>query len=301
MRAAGTAFRICGECRTGNRLFPGWRLRYRLSGAEGGTADMNILIPVLIVAAIGLIAGLGLSAASVIMAVPTDERAERLTQALPGANCGACGYSGCAGYAAAMSQGQARAGLCPVGGRETAEACAAILGTEAGEVVARAAIVRCLGTCDNTVTKMDYAGFESCAAAALLYGGMNACRFGCIGLGDCAKACGYHAIELCNEIAIVDRDRCVGCGECAKVCPKQIIGMTERTEAAQVMCSSRDKGAITRKKCKVGCIGCMKCQKQCPTGAITVADNVAHVDRALCIGCGVCMEICPTHAIHEIF
>lgn len=262
---------------------------------------MSILIPVLIVAVIGILAGVGLSAASIIMAVPTDETAEKLTEALPGANCGACGFSGCNGYAEALSKGGAKVGLCPVGGKAVADECAAILGVDAGSMTPKAAIVRCLGTCDNTSVKMDYTGFDSCAAAAQLYGGMNACRFGCIGLGDCAKECDYHAIELCNEIAIVDRDMCVGCGKCAKVCPKQLIEITPRRQAAQVMCSNKEKGAVTRKNCKVGCIGCMKCQRSCPSGAIKVENFVAHVDRDLCTGCGKCISECPTHALHEIF
>ncbi len=261
----------------------------------------SILIPVLIVAGIGILAGLGLSAASVIMAVPVDETAEKLTGALPGANCGACGFSGCSGYAAALSKGEAKVGLCPVGGKAVADECAAILGVDAGDMTPKAAIVRCLGTCDNTSVKMDYTGVDSCAAAVLLYGGMNSCQYGCIGLGDCARECDYHAIELCNEIAIVDRNLCVGCGKCAKVCPKQIIEITDRKQAAQVMCSNKDKGAVTRKVCKVGCIGCMKCQKNCPSGAITVENFVAHVDRSLCTNCGLCIENCPTHAIQEIF
>ncbi len=262
---------------------------------------MSILIPVLIVAVIGILAGVGLSAASIIMAVPTDETAEKLTEALPGANCGACGFSGCSGYAEALSKGDAKVGLCPVGGKAVADECAAILGVDAGSMTPKAAIVRCLGTCDNTSVKMDYTGFDSCAAAAQLYGGMNSCRFGCIGLGDCAKECDYHAIELCNEIAIVDRDMCVGCGKCAKVCPKQLIEITPRKQAAQVMCSNKEKGAVTRKNCKVGCIGCMKCQRSCPSGAIKVENFVAHVDRDLCTGCGKCISECPTHALHEIF
>lgn len=260
----------------------------------------NILLPVLIVALIGILAGLLLSAASVVMAVPKDETAEKLTEALPGANCGACGYSGCAGYAAALAKGEAQLGLCTVGGKSSADACAAILGVDAGDVVPKAAVVRCLGICDNTAIKMDYEGFQSCAAAAQLYGGMNACRFGCIGLGDCAKECAYHAIELCNGIAIVDRDLCVGCGKCAKVCPKQLIAITDRKKAAQVMCSNQDKGAVTRKLCKTGCIGCMKCQRVCPSGAVKVENFVAKVDRDLCTNCGKCVEQCPTGAIQTI-
>ena len=181
-----------------------------------------------------------------------------------------------------------------------ADECAAILGVDAEEMTPKAAIVRCLGTCDNTSVKMDYIGVDSCAAAALLYGGMNSCQYGCIGLGDCARECEYHAIELCNELAIVDRNLCVGCGKCAKVCPKQLIEITVRKPAAVVMCSNRDKGAVTRKVCKVGCIGCMKCQRNCPSGAITVENFVAHVDRELCTNCGLCIENCPTHAIQEI-
>ncbi|MBQ1414189.1 MAG: RnfABCDGE type electron transport complex subunit B [Clostridia bacterium] len=261
---------------------------------------MSILSPVLIVAFIGILAGLLLSMASVLMAVPKDERVEQLTEILPGANCGACGYSGCAGYAEALAKGKAQPGLCTVGGNEVAQRCAAILGVEADDVTPKAAVVQCLGICDNVAVKMNYEGFSSCAAAAQLYGGMNACRFGCIGLGDCAKECAYHAIELCNGIAIVDRNLCVGCGKCAKACPKQIIALTEKTEAAQVMCSNHDKGAVTRNACKAGCIGCMKCQKVCPMGAVTVENFLAKVNRELCINCLKCVEQCPTGAIHQM-
>ncbi len=48
---------------------------------------------------IGLVAGLILSVASIVFAVPVDEKQEAVRAALPGANCGACGFSGCDGYA----------------------------------------------------------------------------------------------------------------------------------------------------------------------------------------------------------
>ena len=50
----------------------------------------EILLPVLIVAGIGLLCGLGLAIASIVMAVPKDEKAEAIEEILPGANCGAC-------------------------------------------------------------------------------------------------------------------------------------------------------------------------------------------------------------------
>ena len=69
---------------------------------------MDILTPIMIVSAIGLLAGVILAVASIVMAVPKDEKAEALEEVLPGANCGACGYSGCSGYAAALSKGEAK-------------------------------------------------------------------------------------------------------------------------------------------------------------------------------------------------
>ena len=64
-----------------------------------------IVLAVLLVGGIGLIAGVGLAIASIVMAVPKDETAEAIRECLPGANCGACGFSGCDGYAAALSKG----------------------------------------------------------------------------------------------------------------------------------------------------------------------------------------------------
>ena len=88
----------------------------------------DILFPVLVVAGIGLLAGLGLAIASVVMAVPKDEKAEKITEMLPGANCGACGFSGCSGYAAALAKGEAKPGLCSPGGAEVAAEISEFLG-----------------------------------------------------------------------------------------------------------------------------------------------------------------------------
>ena len=98
----------------------------------------EILLPVLIVAGIGLLCGLGLAIASIVMAVPKDEKAEAIEEILPGANCGACGYSGCAGYAKALSSGEAPVGLCSPGGAAVAAATAELLGVAAGEAERRA-------------------------------------------------------------------------------------------------------------------------------------------------------------------
>ncbi|WP_322198852.1 RnfABCDGE type electron transport complex subunit B [Acutalibacter intestini] len=259
---------------------------------------MDILIPIAIVGAIGLLAGVVLAVASIVMAVPKDEKAEALEGVLPGANCGACGYSGCSGYAAAMAKGEAAPGLCSPGGAAVAAQCGEILGSGAVEMERRAALVRCAGSADHTTEKMDYDGLPSCAASALLAGGASSCRFGCLGLGDCAAVCGYGAIQVCNGVAIIDQDKCVACGQCVKACPKGLIQLLPVKPQAVVRCSSCDKGKDTMKSCKVGCIGCMKCQKTCEFGAITVQNGLAAVDPQKCTGCGKCAEACPRKIIY---
>lgn len=256
-----------------------------------------ILFPVLIVAGIGLLAGLILAVASIVMAVPKDEKAEAIQELLPGANCGACGYSGCSGYAAALSKGEAKPGLCAPGGPETAKAIGKLLGSGDVEMEQKVALVYCLGSQDNTTDKMDYDGLSSCAAAVQLAGGASSCRFGCLGLGDCVKACQYNAITVCNGVANIDPAACKACGQCVSACPKGLIHLAPVKPQAVVRCSNCDKGAATTKVCKVGCIGCMKCVKTCEAGAIRVENFHAIVDPEKCTGCGTCAETCPRHCI----
>ena len=257
----------------------------------------EILIPVLLVAGIGLVAGLGLAVASIVMAVPKDEKAEEILAVLPGANCGACGFSGCSGYAAALAKGEAKPGLCAPGGADVAAEVSKILGVEGAAVERQVAVVHCMGSYDYTSDKMEYQGIRSCAAAALLAGGVTSCRFGCMGMGDCASACQYGAIEVCNGVARIDPERCKGCSMCIKACPKQLISFVPYKPQAVVRCSSCDKGAETMKVCKIGCIGCKKCERICESDAIHVVDFHAVVDPEKCTACGKCGEACPRHCI----
>ncbi len=255
-----------------------------------------ILIAVGAAAVIALAAGVILAVASVVFAVPKDEQVEALKEALPGANCGACGYSGCEGYAAAMAHDGAAVGLCSPGGEEVAAKTGAILG-KAGAVVKKVAEVRC-GGCDTLAKKAHvYQGVASCKAAAKFYGGDKACAYGCLGYGDCAAACDRGAILLENGIAKVDAALCAGCGACVAACPKSLIAVTEHPNAAMVLCSSHDKGAVARKLCGAACIGCMKCQKVCEAGAVTVTNFVASVDPEKCTACGNCVAACPQKCI----
>ena len=256
-----------------------------------------MLTGIIIVGEIGLIAGQILAIASIVFAVPVDEKQEAIRACLPGANCGACGFSGCDGYAKALADGTAENGLCSPGGADAAEEIAAVLGVAAGAIEKKVAVIQCAGNCDNVSQKMEYQGVDTCQAVSMLYAGDSACSYGCLGHGDCVAACPEQAIKICNGLAVVDEDKCVGCGICAKTCPKHVIAILPQKFNQHVRCINTDKGANTRKVCKTGCIGCMKCQKTCQYGAITVTNNNATIDYTKCQNCGACKEVCPVGAI----
>ncbi len=260
--------------------------------------DFNlILLAVVIVAGIGLLLGVILAVVSSLMAVPKDEKVEALTEALPGANCGACGYSGCEGYAKALSSGEAAPGKCSPGGEECVNALSKILGVEATSVEKKTALVHCMGSADNAGEKMEYQGVMSCRGAMTLHGGMSSCTFGCIGLGDCMNVCPYGAISLCNGVAHIEPALCKGCSMCVNACPKNIISFVPLKNMAVVRCTNCQKGADARKVCKTACIGCKKCEKVCEVGAVKVENFKATVDPSKCTGCMKCVEACPQGSI----
>lgn len=261
---------------------------------------MEILIPVLILSAIAVLCALLLTLASIFFAVKEDERAVAIRDCLPGANCGACGFSGCDGYAKALSEGTTdQTNLCVPGGDAAARSIAEILGVEAADVVERVAYVACNGTCDADGRKFEYEGPATCKAANMNYSGDRFCTYACLGYGDCAAVCPHDAICIENGVAHVDPRRCVGCGICTRACPNHLIHLVNDTVRVVVKCSNHDKGAVTRKNCSNGCIACGKCERACPSGAIRVEDNLATINYDLCTGCGICRSVCPVGCIHE--
>jgi Na+-translocating ferredoxin:NAD+ oxidoreductase RNF subunit RnfB len=251
---------------------------------------------ILAVTVIGIICAVMLAVASKVMAVKVDEKAAALREALPGANCGACGYPGCDGYAAALTGGGVKTNLCIPGGDAVAEQVSVILGVSFENVVEKVAVVHCIGDCDATKDRIDYEGITTCAAAKLL-GGKGSCSYGCIGFGDCAAVCPYGAICIEKGIARVDTRKCTGCSMCVAACPNKIITVERDTIKTAVLCSNKDKGAVTRKKCTVGCIACKKCEKECPVQAIVIENNLSVIDYAKCTDCGHCAEVCPVKCI----
>ena len=258
----------------------------------------GILIAAGVVAAIGIICAVILILASKYMNVESNEKEHEIREALPGANCGACGYAGCDGYAAALAEGKIdKTNLCVPGADAVSRRIAEITGLEAGDVVEKVATVKCLGDCNMTSDKTKYQGIQTCAAAKMLYGGKGACTYGCLGFGDCAKVCPNSAICIENDIAHINTKVCTGCGLCTKTCPQHIITLMDDVDKVLVTCSSNEKGAAVRNKCQHGCIGCKKCEKNCPAGAITVVNNLAVIDYDKCINCGECAKNCPVDCI----
>jgi len=257
----------------------------------------EILIPVLIFLGLGVLTSVLLALASKIFAVKKDEKAEKIAECLPGANCGGCGHSGCAALAEAIAKGEAKVNSCTVGGAEVANKIAAIMGVEAAPTVRMRAQVMCSGTSEQAAKKYVYEGIDDCVAAEKIGGGSKLCKYGCIGLGTCVKACPFEAIVVDHGVAVVDYSKCRGCGVCVSACPKGLIQLIPFDAKHWVGCKSELDGKSTRKVCEVGCISCHICEKNCPSGAITVNNSVASIDYSKCTGCDTCVDKCPRHII----
>ncbi len=254
--------------------------------------------PVILVVGVGLFFGVILTIASIVMYVPVDEIVEQVREQLPGANCGACGYSGCDGYAAAFGEDKnTPINKCPVGGSDLAARLAELLGVEVSDTAAPVAVVMCQGDKSVAQDLMKLGSKMTCKGAAQLFGGNKSCSFGCMGLGDCVRACDFGALSIVNGVAVVDRDVCVGCGVCANTCPKSVIEILTKDDRVSPRCRSIDKGAAVMKNCKKGCIGCKKCENACKFDAIHVENNLATIDYEKCKNCGLCAKECPTGAI----
>ena len=259
---------------------------------------VGILLAAVVVGGTGLFIGFFLGFAGKKFAVEVDEREEAINGVLPGNNCGGCGYAGCSGLAAAIVAGEAEITACPVGGAPVAAQIGEIMGMEAGDTVRQTAFVKCGGTCDKAKTDYKYDGLSDCIMVNMMQnGGPKTCNYGCLGEGSCVKACPFDAIHIVDGVAVVDKDACKACGKCIAVCPKNLIELVPYDQKHLVNCSSQDKGKDVMAACSVGCIGCRMCVRVCEDEAITVVNNIAHIDPAKCTNCGKCAEKCPKKII----
>lgn len=257
----------------------------------------SILIATASLGTMGLLFGAGLALASQKFAVEVDPKVTEIENALPGANCGACGYPGCSAFAKAVAAGNAPVNGCPVGGPETADLLGEVMGLVAEETDKMIARVLCKGG-DACQDRFIYDGIKECAAENLVSGGAKACTYGCLGDGSCVTACPFDAIFI-NEhgVAEVIKEKCVACGKCIEVCPKNIIEMVPFEQETFVDCMNTEIGGHVKKNCSNACISCKLCEKACNFDAIKVENNIARIDYDKCVDCMECSIKCPTGAI----
>ena len=227
----------------------------------------SIVTPILVLGLLGFIFAMALGFISKKFHVETSVEEEAVRNALPGANCGACGYPGCDACAKAIAGGEASVDACVIGGPSTTANVAAAMGVDAvANDNRQVALVKCDGDCDSAKDLYNYSGIDDCRAQISLFGGKKACNYGCLGCGTCEKECPFDAIHVQNGVALVSRDKCVACGKCVAACPKDIIKLVPFAQKAAVLCSNREKGKDARKKCDKACIACTICAKTYPEG-----------------------------------
>ena len=266
----------------------------------------------IIVWTIAILAGLGLLLAVVLFAVATkfkveeDPRIDEVEKAMPGANCGGCGFAGCRAFAdSAVKAPDIEKQFCPVGGIVVRARVAAILCYVVKTKAPFVDVVRCNGSCENRPRINNYDGLQSCRVKAALFSGDTGCSYGCLGCGDCVEACQFDAIhmDLSTGLPVVDEEKCTACGACVKACPKYIIELRAKGPRGMrmfVSCVNKEKGPVAKKACAVACIGCGICERTCMHDAITVENNLAYIDFGKCKLCRECEAVCPTGAIHGV-
>ena len=268
---------------------------------------MNLIISsIIVLGIIGLASAVILYFVAQKFKVEEDARIDVVTDLLPGANCGGCGFPGCRGFAEACVKADSLDNLlCPVGGLPVMCKVSESLGMAVCQATPKIAVVRCNGSCTNRPRTNKFDGARNCKVAAQLYAGETNCSYGCFGYGDCVEACKFDAIVINPEtgLPVVNEDKCTACGACVKACPKKVIELRNKGPKGRrvfVSCINKDKGGVARKACSAACIGCGKCQKVCPFGAIKVENNLAYIDFDLCRSCRKCVNECPTGAIHDV-
>lgn len=261
----------------------------------------EILVPIIAMGALGLLFAVGLAFAYKRFQVPFDPRLEPVAEALPQANCGGCGFPGCQALAEAMVNGKAPPESCPVGGEETARRVAEILGVASGEVVPKFARIHCRGTLKAARPRGVYQGVPTCSAAHLL-GGNKECRYSCLGLGDCVRACPFEAMDMEeNGLPVVFEKKCTGCGKCVEACPRNIMELHPASQTVFVFCRSLDRGPVAGKVCDTACIACGICARDFPQ-AVIMENFLARVVDETKIPAERLPDLgkCPTGAIGQI-
>lgn len=253
-----------------------------------------ILLSAIVLGGLALVLSGGLAYASKKFAVYIDPRIEEIAGNLPGANCGACGYPGCSGYAEAIIKAGVESTLCTPGGSETARMIARVMGVEAKEVLPQVAVLQCRGGTSEAEFRFEYEGIKDCSAAVLVGNGAKGCVYGCLGLGSCVESCPYDAMAMSdNGLPVVFEEKCTACGICVTTCPRGLLTLIDRDVKVYLGCISRARGPKVKKVCSVGCIGCTVCAKKGPDG-IEMDGWLPRIDTQKIKEWPEANEICPT-------
>ncbi len=256
----------------------------------------TIIYTIILAVAVGFLLGLLLGLFKKIFAVEVDPKISAIREVLSGGNCGGCGYAGCDAFAAAVVAGEAPVTGCVAGGPSVAAAIAKVLGADAGSAEKKAVVLMCQGSKECAKDKGIYEGVQTCAAVQSAVGGIKACAFGCIGLGDCVAQCQFGALKMSADgLPVVDYKKCVGCGKCVKACPKHLFKLQNvevKGAVALCACHNENKPQI-KKDCAAGCFKCGICAKKCPQQAIDVSSGIPQIDYSKCDSCGTCISACP--------
>jgi len=249
---------------------------------------------------LGIVFGAGLGYFAKVFKVQENPLIEEITEILPDANCGACGFSGCRALAEAIANGKASIDLCRVGGEETAKNIAKLLGinTDNISIEKYIAVLLCKGGKSLAEKDAKVKGIRSCKIANNLQMSEKSCSYSCLGYGDCVLVCPFGAIKMNEEeLPEIDSSLCTGCGICVKECPREVLKLFPMKDKVLAFCRNLEKGSTVRNACKVGCITCYVCEKKCPKNAIKMENNLPVINIEKCDLCGICINVCPTKTL----
>lgn len=260
----------------------------------------DILIPLAILAGLGLTFGIILSVAYKQFKVFEDPRIDVVENMLPNANCGACGEPGCRAFAEKVVSNGMNPAKCTVSSEDGIDNIASYLGVEANQEEKKVARLLCAGGINEAHNLANYkGGMSTCRGESVVVGGSKDCSWGCLGLGDCEIACDFDAISMSsNGLPVVDTVKCTACGDCVDECPKNLFELMPISQKLLIQCKSLLEGEEAQNKCSVACTGCSRCVADSAPEVISIQNNLAVINYSLNdLANPYATKRCPTGAI----